>query len=117
MILKEWAYFNKRENSRIMELFRKFDENGDGVLVLDEFETLIRSFEPKIKRKRVVDLFKETLDKFELRDESDNSENNDILSAEGFCRMVWYHKLGGCGKEFFNDYLKYKTIGGAQANN
>lgn len=41
MMLREWDFYNKRENGKIMDLFVKFDDNGDGVLVLDEFESLL----------------------------------------------------------------------------
>lgn len=71
-MLKEWDFYQRRERLRIVELFKQFDDNGDGVLVLDEFDSLLRSLEPTIKKKKVVSLFKQTLEKFEETERDDD---------------------------------------------
>ena len=46
LMLKEWDFHQNREKNKIIDLFKEYDDNGDGVLVLDEFDTLIKSIEP-----------------------------------------------------------------------
>ncbi|CDW83377.1 UNKNOWN [Stylonychia lemnae] len=104
LMLKEWDYYLNREKNKIIDLFKEYDDNGDGVLVLDEFETLIKIIEPTIKKKKVLNLFKQTLEKFE-----ENQNEDDALSPDAFCNMVQYNKLGGFGKEFFNEYFRSKA--------
>eukprot|EP00347_Sterkiella_histriomuscorum_P023774 403333433 len=103
LMLKEWEFYLRRERPKIIEVFKEFDDNGDGVLVLDEFETLLKSLEPSISKKGALRLFKQTITKFENKQIDD-----DKLSPEAFCHMVQYNKLGGFGKELFNDYFRHK---------
>ena len=60
--MREWAKFKLRENVKIRDIFEKFDFNGDGVLSYDEFETLLKSLDPKLKKREIVNYFRETLD-------------------------------------------------------
>ena len=50
-ILEEWQISKERDREKVATIFKKFDDNGDGVLVLDEFETLLKSLEPNLKKK------------------------------------------------------------------
>lgn len=50
-MLKEWEFFKEREKKKLLDIFKKFDDNGDGVLTYDEFETLFKSLEPNLKKK------------------------------------------------------------------
>ncbi len=69
-----------------MILFEKYDDNGDGVLVLDEFEALLKSLEPNIKKNRVLQLFRETVEKFEVTTDTEfNVVSDDSLSPQAFC--------------------------------
>ncbi len=106
LMLREWDYQQKRERTKIIELFKQYDDNGDGVLTLEEFEVLIKSLEPGIKRKKVVNLFRQTLEKFE----EERDIEDDVLSPEAFCAMVQYNKLGTFGREFFSDYFNAKLM-------
>ena len=72
--------------------------------MLDEFGSLVKSLEPSLKKNAIVKLFKQTLEKFE----SNEIVDDDKLSPEAFCQMVWYNKLGNFGKEFYNDYFRTK---------
>lgn len=58
------------------DIFKQFDDNGDGVLVLDEFEALLKSLDPSLKKKQVLNMFRETLDA--------NDRNDDALDADAF---------------------------------
>ena len=51
MMLKEWEFNKQREKKRLNDIFKKFDDNGDGVLVFEEFEKLLTSLDPKLKKK------------------------------------------------------------------
>ncbi len=77
-------------------MFIDFDENGDGVLALDEFSELVRSLEPSLSPEKVIALFNEALDM------SATEELTDKMSPESFCEMVIKHRLGGYGSEFFS---------------
>ena len=99
-ILKEWKIQKKRNNEKIIQIFHKFDDNGDGVLCLEEFETLLKSLEPQLQKKHVLNLFREALEK--------NAQVDDTLSDESFIQIVLENKLGGIGKEIFTDYLYEK---------
>ena len=112
LMLKEWDNYISRERKKLIDLFQKFDDNGDGVLVLDEFGSLVKSLEPSLKKNAIVKLFKQTLEKFE----SNEIVDDDKLSPEAFCQMVWYNKLGNFGKEFYNDYFRTKQQNPSQQN-
>lgn len=67
---------------------------------------MLENIEPSISKKKCLSLFKQTIDKFEDREE--NSLLDDKLSPDSFCQMVQLNKLGGFGKEFLNDYFRAK---------
>jgi Ca2+-binding EF-hand superfamily protein len=46
-------------------VFIDFDENGDGVLTLDEFKELIKSLEGNMPIDKIIQLFNEALDSSE----------------------------------------------------
>ncbi|CDW83979.1 UNKNOWN [Stylonychia lemnae] len=96
-LIKEWELFKRRENGKIRDFFYRFDENGDGVLAFDEFETLIKALDPNIKKKQVVNLFSETLD--------GQDQLDDTLNIDSFIQTVTSNKIGGFGKVFFQDYI------------
>ena len=58
-MLGEWYHFKNRETKLILELVRSYDDNGDGVMQLDEYEGLLVHLEPSINKKDVLKLFKE----------------------------------------------------------
>jgi Ca2+-binding EF-hand superfamily protein len=41
-----WKWAIEREDDKIKDLFVEFDDNGDGVLELSEFEALIKAVDP-----------------------------------------------------------------------
>jgi len=58
-VLGEWYHFRKREQRMILDLVKKFDDNGDGVMQLMEYEALLLHIEPGLSKKLVLKLFKE----------------------------------------------------------
>eukprot|EP00347_Sterkiella_histriomuscorum_P001583 403371470 len=97
VLLKEWDSCKRRENNKIRDIFHRFDDNGDGVLAFNEFETLMRSLDPSIKKKQVVDLFRETLD--------GQDQLDDTINIETFIQTIYNNNIGGFGKVFFSEYL------------
>lgn len=68
------------------------------MLTLEEFDTLIKSIEPCLKKKQIVNIFNETLDRMDSLDDS--------LDSDALYQTMFDNKLGGFGKEFFSDYPK-----------
>ena len=101
-MLAAWYMFKKREKIRVQELIAKFDDNGDGVMQLSEFEALILHLEPGTTKKTVITLFKEALSMTEEDAEAD------AISPEILIRQLIHYKIGGFCKEFFSAYLKQR---------
>ena len=43
LLLVEWDAYIERTHKKLMNKFVEFDDNGDGVLTFDEFETLLNN--------------------------------------------------------------------------
>ncbi len=55
--MEEWRTFLQAQKREIMKIFNKYDENGDGVLTLNEFEALMQDVEPDMSKQDVAKLF------------------------------------------------------------
>lgn len=104
LVLQEWQLHKERTFDKLMKKFKEFDENGDGVLTFEEFETLVNNLDSSISRNEISELFNETL---ELNTEEDDP---DKMSPESFWKIAVKYKLGGFGKDFFTDYLLMKKV-------
>lgn len=60
-MLNEWYFVQKREKKEVLEVVKKFDENGDGVFQLNEFKHMMKALEPEIDDKKIMTLFKTSL--------------------------------------------------------
>ena len=99
VILDEHKDHREREKERLHKLFLQFDDNGDGVLTLEEFEALVRSVDSAMSKDRVIELFNQTLEMF------DEGPTMDEMSPHAFCEMALQNTLGGYGKELFSEYF------------
>ena len=104
LVLNEWQEHKQREFEKLMKKFEEFDDNGDGVLTFEEFETLVNNLDPSISRENISELFNETL---EMNSDDDDP---DKMSPEAFWKTAIGHRLGGFGTSFFTDYLIQKKI-------
>lgn len=86
-----------------MKKFIDFDENGDGVLTLEEFKELMKSLEGvpsnQMSGERVLTLFKEAL---ELSNQIMDEGPSDKISPECFVQTIVKNKIGGYGNEFLD---------------
>mmetsp|Transcript_19959 Transcript_19959/g.24659 ORF Transcript_19959/g.24659 Transcript_19959/m.24659 type:complete len:96 (-) Transcript_19959:146-433(-) len=80
-------------------MIEKYDENGDGVMQLCEYEAIMTDLEPNITKKIVLKLFKEALAM------QDDDTQIDAITPEILMRQILQYKIGGFGKEFFSVYL------------
>jgi len=78
-ILAESECKKLEDYSKLLQIFDKFDDNGDGVLTLDEFTELIKTLEPEKDDFFVVRMFRKAL---ELEMDIDNV---DKMSPDAFC--------------------------------
>ena len=78
LVLNEWQEHKQREFEKLMKKFEEFDDNGDGVLTFEEFETLVNNLDPSISRENISELFNETL---EMNSDDDDP---DKMSPEAF---------------------------------
>lgn len=63
MVLEEWEQYQSSQKKKLLKKFIDFDDNGDGVLTLDEFRELMKSLEgSSVNNERVVMLFKEAVE-------------------------------------------------------
>ena len=46
-LVKAWAEDSKLSDAMVLKAFKKFDENGDGVLSLAEMTSLVRHFDER----------------------------------------------------------------------
>ncbi|CAI2368501.1 unnamed protein product [Moneuplotes crassus] len=105
LAIEEWKLYKESTKRRLMKKFAEFDDNGDGVLTFDEFESLVNNLDPNLSRNEISELFNETLEL--VTDE----EDPDKMTPESFCITALKYKLGGFGKDFFTDYLLSKKKG------
>ena len=103
-LLGEWYYFKKREQKTILDLIKTFDDNGDGVMQLIEYEAICTELEPGITKKVVLKLFKQAINMAE------DAEDVDAIAPEVLMRQILQYKIGGYGKEFFGPYLSKRKI-------
>jgi len=57
IFMDEWRTYLQMQKIEIMKVFYKYDENGDGVMTLNEFSVLIKDLEPTMNRSQVANLF------------------------------------------------------------
>ena len=132
MVLEEWEVYQAQQKKKLLKKFIDFDENGDGVLTLEEFRELMKSLEGStVSNERVVLLFKEAvemsneLEQISLKNGGEDSPrggamggnganaigygnggagipSSDKISPECFVETVVKHRLGGYGNEFLD---------------
>ncbi|CDW91434.1 UNKNOWN [Stylonychia lemnae] len=94
-----WERKKLHEKDKLIQFFHQFDENGDGVLELREFEVLMHHFDSTLQQKEIAHFFNQTLELVQ-------SENPDEMSPDAFCEMMIEHKIGGFGKDIItNQYI------------
>jgi hypothetical protein len=81
----------------LLKIFIDFDENGDGVLTLDEFRELIKAIEVNMPMEKIIQLFNEALDSTNNEEESNN--DSDKMAPESFVETILRNKIGGFGNE------------------
>ena len=85
-------------------MIETFDEDGNGVMDFDEFQTLLNKLEPNISKNKVLDLFKEA-----LATSVDSIHNQqDAIVPLNLATIIMKYKIGGYGREFFDRDLKNK---------
>eukprot|EP00347_Sterkiella_histriomuscorum_P019518 403341327 len=90
---KMWERKKRIEKDKLLLVFHQFDDNGDGVLELKEFEVLMHHFDNTLQKKQIAHFFNQTLEMVQ-------SENPDEMSPDAFCEMMIEHKIGGYGKDY-----------------
>ena len=72
IVIDQWEIEKQKLNQRLMEIFVKFDDNGDGVLTFEEFEVLVNNLEPNLQKSKISSLFNEvsfTIKRFVFNDD------------------------------------------------
>jgi len=59
IIIEEWKIHKERIYDRLIQIFKRFDDNRDGVLTYEEFETLVNNIEPNLSQQKISNLFNE----------------------------------------------------------
>lgn len=67
ILMEEWRLHLENERKIILNLFHQFDENGDGVLELGEFLTLINAIGEKFEIREAAKFFLKVLLKFFIK--------------------------------------------------
>ncbi len=57
LVMEEWRTFLQAQKRDIMATFNKYDENGDGVMTLNEFTILMKDLEPSVSPRDSANLF------------------------------------------------------------
>ena len=102
LLLNEWNFYKERTYTKFQQKFVEFDDNGDGVLTFEEFETLVNNLDKTMDRANISEIFNETLEMDE------KATDMDKMNPEWFCEMAFKYKLGGFGKCFLSEYLLTK---------
>lgn len=92
LLLDEFTAYQSRTFTKFMQKFVEFDDNGDGVLTFEEFETLVNNLDKTMDRSTISEIFNETLEMDE------KATDMDKMNPECFCEMAFKYKLGGYGK-------------------
>ncbi len=58
-VLEKYQIYRETERGKVLKLLKEFDDNGDGVLQLDEFEVMIKHIEPSMSMKECAELFRQ----------------------------------------------------------
>jgi len=99
-LLDLYLELESERKARLKQLFRKHDENHDGVLDFDEFHALALDFNPNLSPRDISKLFVEVLNESEARrrrgiDDVDDLEDvhgkggtEDVVSPEAFAEVV-----------------------------
>lgn len=98
IVLEEWEKYQNTQRKKLLKKFIDFDENGDGVLTLDEFKELMKNIEgSQISQDRVIMLFNEAL---ELSNREGDS--TDKIEPNCFVETMMKNRVGGYGVEFLD---------------
>ena len=59
LVLEQWEKHEHRIQKRLIQIFEKFDDNGDGVLTFEEFKVLVNNLDPNLNQQAISYLFNE----------------------------------------------------------
>ena len=99
-VLEEWEKHQNNQRKKLLKKFIDFDDNGDGVLTLEEFRELMRNIEgATISNDKVIMLFNEAL---ELSNSDNDGNFSDKIQPQCFVETMIRNRIGGYGSEFLD---------------
>ena len=96
VLLQIWDEQWELTKHELLQKFVDFDDNGDGVLVFEEFRNLMNDISPGFTNEKLSELFADALDR---------SDSQDRISPYCFVDMVFENQIGRYGKDFLFDFL------------
>ena len=94
-VLSVWYTHQAEEKGAIKSFLKKFDADENGVFNFEEFEIMMRSFEPEIPQKLVLRMFKQC-----------TMDGTSEISYEALCTYVMTYRLGTYGALPYQSYLE-----------
>jgi hypothetical protein len=58
-VMRTWIAIEERETKELIELFKRSDTDGDGVLEYSEFHAMVRIYDAKVDDRSILRMFKE----------------------------------------------------------
>lgn len=104
-MVEAWFEGSKRLDGELRSVFTSFDADGNGVLDMTEFSTMVRQLAggepspegtdaPPIDDRTVARLFAEALEESSAMSGGADGDSLDVMSAEGFIRVARKFHLG-----------------------
>jgi len=90
-VMEAWEQETVLGFETLTAAFREFDANGDGVFTLEEFTTLVRSFDPNATDRNIISIFREALEIG--RDADAEEEPADTMTPVAFVKVARKHRL------------------------
>ena len=94
LVLQGWQGAVASIERNLMAVYQSFDENGDGVLDLIEFENVVQSLLksrglPARNKRETINMYEKAL----MLSDSASDQGDDVITPQGFVKMSWMFGL------------------------
>lgn len=85
-VMKTWLSIQTKEDASLLEIFKNGDDNGDGVLSLEEFTSMVKEIDTNTPERTIVRMFNQC--------GSENEQGEMIILPQRFVQVMKSQKYG-----------------------